>query len=303
MGASVHCPEGHSNPSGQKFCGQCGLPLAGLCPDGHPNPEGQKFCGECGQGVAVLPQAPLQKTPEVPQQSLFSREKAAPAPPSLPQTEPVSQTTSLAEEVTPQQTNTLESATPVADEAAPTAPPPSHSVQAIDSPIQKSTRIPVWLFDRFSSWIPVLAVIGLIVLAVIADAIDSRLSDGGTSSKPKQRSDSSSGTSSGYSGSLYDDWIPAVCQPGTYFDSSNALLPNATADATCKSARGNPILMGQFTEEFTAKNAVAMFRGAEYAVAAPATGGVVQVFLSPTAKNALAPLRSFGFVINTVPRG
>ena len=47
----------HSNPPGQKFCGNCGAPLAASCPACQsPNPPGQKFCGECGtllEGVAA----------------------------------------------------------------------------------------------------------------------------------------------------------------------------------------------------------------------------------------------------------
>jgi hypothetical protein len=47
----------HSNPPAQKFCGDCGAPLAGACPACHsPNPPGQRFCGECGaslEGIAA----------------------------------------------------------------------------------------------------------------------------------------------------------------------------------------------------------------------------------------------------------
>ncbi len=38
---------------GQKFCGECGQPLASGCPScGSENPPGQKFCGECGTPLA-----------------------------------------------------------------------------------------------------------------------------------------------------------------------------------------------------------------------------------------------------------
>lgn len=50
--ASITCPGGHPNPAEQKFCGACGVSLAGVCPSGHPNPEGQLYCGECGSPVA-----------------------------------------------------------------------------------------------------------------------------------------------------------------------------------------------------------------------------------------------------------
>ena len=46
------CPHCNTpNPAGQKFCGECGKPMAVgiLCPTcGNVNPTGQKFCGECG---------------------------------------------------------------------------------------------------------------------------------------------------------------------------------------------------------------------------------------------------------------
>jgi class 3 adenylate cyclase/tetratricopeptide (TPR) repeat protein len=45
---AVMCPNGHENPPGQKFCGECGLSLTLICVNGHENAPGQKFCGECG---------------------------------------------------------------------------------------------------------------------------------------------------------------------------------------------------------------------------------------------------------------
>jgi len=50
--ATVKCPEGHPNPAGQRFCGQCATPLAGLCPNGHANPAERKYCGFCGTRLA-----------------------------------------------------------------------------------------------------------------------------------------------------------------------------------------------------------------------------------------------------------
>ncbi|HZO62217.1 MAG TPA: adenylate/guanylate cyclase domain-containing protein, partial [Gaiellaceae bacterium] len=49
------CPAcNHENPDGQKFCGECGRPLAATCPAcGAQNAPGQKFCGECGTPLAV----------------------------------------------------------------------------------------------------------------------------------------------------------------------------------------------------------------------------------------------------------
>ena len=41
------------NPTGKKFCGDCGAPLANLCPKcGSESPAGKRFCGECGASLA-----------------------------------------------------------------------------------------------------------------------------------------------------------------------------------------------------------------------------------------------------------
>src|SRR5437899_10181099 len=40
---------GSNNPSGQKFCGDCGARLGNFCAKcGAANPASQKFCGDCG---------------------------------------------------------------------------------------------------------------------------------------------------------------------------------------------------------------------------------------------------------------
>ena len=48
------CPRcEHENPSGQKFCGECGARLAAACSAcGASNPPDQKFCGVCGASLA-----------------------------------------------------------------------------------------------------------------------------------------------------------------------------------------------------------------------------------------------------------
>jgi class 3 adenylate cyclase/tetratricopeptide (TPR) repeat protein len=44
---------GAQNPPGQKFCGECGTPLAVRCSScAAENPPGQRFCGECGAQLA-----------------------------------------------------------------------------------------------------------------------------------------------------------------------------------------------------------------------------------------------------------
>ena len=49
------CPRcGIENPAGQRFCGNCGNPLAFLCAScGTANPPGQRFCGSCGTTLAA----------------------------------------------------------------------------------------------------------------------------------------------------------------------------------------------------------------------------------------------------------
>jgi adenylate cyclase len=43
---------GSDNPSGKRFCGDCGAQLANSCPKcGAYNPEGKKFCGDCGASL------------------------------------------------------------------------------------------------------------------------------------------------------------------------------------------------------------------------------------------------------------
>ena len=47
---------GSDNPSGKKFCGQCGARLENRCPKcGDDNPPSNKFCGECGASLPGTP--------------------------------------------------------------------------------------------------------------------------------------------------------------------------------------------------------------------------------------------------------
>jgi len=63
----VTCPScGTDNPSGQKFCGECGTPLSSRCRScGTDNPPGQKFCGECGTPLSSS-QSPARTSPATP---------------------------------------------------------------------------------------------------------------------------------------------------------------------------------------------------------------------------------------------
>ena len=50
----MQCPRcQHDNPSGVKFCGECGARLESACPVCRAsNPPGNKFCGQCGASLA-----------------------------------------------------------------------------------------------------------------------------------------------------------------------------------------------------------------------------------------------------------
>jgi hypothetical protein len=71
---TVRCANGHDNPDGQSFCGECGTTLQRAvlkCANGHDNIPGQRYCGECG---ASLTQAPaggeLEGSPVLPHKTL-----------------------------------------------------------------------------------------------------------------------------------------------------------------------------------------------------------------------------------------
>ena len=58
----AHCH--HENPTGVKFCGECGGRLEARCPQcGIGNPPGNKFCHECGT-VLVVAGEPRRPSPE-----------------------------------------------------------------------------------------------------------------------------------------------------------------------------------------------------------------------------------------------
>src|SRR3954468_21347221 len=53
------------NPSGMKFCGQCGAKLAAPCPQcGAESPLGFKFCGECGSPLGAAKPEPAPPAPQ-----------------------------------------------------------------------------------------------------------------------------------------------------------------------------------------------------------------------------------------------
>jgi hypothetical protein len=55
----------HENPSGVKFCGECGTRLESLCSAcGASNPSENKFCGQCGASLVQAPSSTKFASPE-----------------------------------------------------------------------------------------------------------------------------------------------------------------------------------------------------------------------------------------------
>ena len=63
------CPScGAENPSGARFCNNCGAPQAAACPDcGNANPPGSRFCNACGSPLAAAPASLPAESPPSPQ--------------------------------------------------------------------------------------------------------------------------------------------------------------------------------------------------------------------------------------------
>ncbi|HEX5466965.1 MAG TPA: adenylate/guanylate cyclase domain-containing protein [Candidatus Limnocylindrales bacterium] len=73
---------GTENPSGRKFCGECGSPLPPTCPAcGAQAEAGQKFCGQCGSTLGDGPRA---------SPAIASGQVVAPGSTSAPSAPPVS---------------------------------------------------------------------------------------------------------------------------------------------------------------------------------------------------------------------
>jgi hypothetical protein len=51
----MRCPKfGSENPTGKRFCSDCGAPLTSRCSKcGAENPPGKRFCGDCGTAFAA----------------------------------------------------------------------------------------------------------------------------------------------------------------------------------------------------------------------------------------------------------
>ena len=97
-----------------------------------------------------------------------------------------------------------------------------------------------------------------------------------------------------------DDWLSAVCKPGTYRNGNNR-LPNAQAGGTCMSlgTNGMPIFMGQYSSKFGMESDIAIFRMRSYA-ALQTDSGAFQVFIAlGPGSSVLQPLAEYGFDLGT----
>ena len=62
----MQCPRcQHENPSGVKFCGECGARLKSICPAcGASNLPGNKFGSQCGVSLAQIEATPKFVSPQ-----------------------------------------------------------------------------------------------------------------------------------------------------------------------------------------------------------------------------------------------
>jgi len=105
--------------------------------------------------------------------------------------------------------------------------------------------------------------------------------------------------------STLDDWLTAVCRPGTYINGTVGILRNADGTATCKSLIGDsPVMMGQYSSAFSLQNDIAVHKGSDYATILMESGST-QLFLAYGSRvsrpNPLQPLTQFGFEVGSVP--
>lgn len=157
----------------------------------------------------------------------------------------------------------------------------------------------------------VLLALGLAALiGVIAFTASSRQHSGANissadlpaTSNSSQPSGSGGNASPSGRGKLFDEWLPAVCKPGSINEQGNKVLPNAEAQGDCLAMQGGQIIyFGQYGDFAASKNDAGLFRNAEYAAAQSDGTGNIYLFVSIGTKGVLAPLAQFNFTVNTVP--
>lgn len=111
----------------------------------------------------------------------------------------------------------------------------------------------------------------------------------------------SRGATGGSSDGTLDDWIGALCRPGTYQTAGGVQMPDAMSDSWCVS-RSN----GSGIAFYTYSSRELMERYVRYGQGSYATktdsSGVIWLIRSYTSYDgsALAPLKAFGFSVETM---
>jgi hypothetical protein len=97
-----------------------------------------------------------------------------------------------------------------------------------------------------------------------------------------------------------DDWYAAVCRPGTFHNGSGHLHNADHGTASCLSPSGGPILMGEYSSAYMARNDAAFFSMGSSA-SLVADSGVTVLFIAPAdyTGTALQPLAQYGFTITS----
>jgi hypothetical protein len=97
--------------------------------------------------------------------------------------------------------------------------------------------------------------------------------------------------------SSLDDWLNAMCKPGSFFNGGHVLHNADGGSASCVSLKGNPILIGQYSSEYMARNDAAILHSGCSAIMATDSG--YELFVAPVDRSgkSLEPLSRFGFTV------
>lgn len=337
--STIKCPSGHSNSPAQKFCGECGIPLAGICPDGHQNAEGQRYCGECGaslqdsESTAALAD---DATPDT------DRATVPPEAADVRQAEGVPRVgatfvTATGEDATVREvtgddvwvdiqrdgnhigtfrfSTSAVKAVLTQQHGDPSRQPPPDTRGFLPPPTPPASKQAAWAPPSAESHPPVMATVGA-AYGRFAAAVGPWWA--GLSSKGKIAVTAvpvaailllslvlGGGGSNGGGGggrpsySTVDDWVASVCKVGTYSNHGGG-LNNADASGFCMSPNNMPIMIGQYSSSFSAQSDAAMVPGARYAML-PQADGRTCLFLAVSAGSGdiLRPLSRFGATFGT----
>ena len=93
-----------------------------------------------------------------------------------------------------------------------------------------------------------------------------------------------------------DDWLAAVCTPGTYQTNTRKFFPNETASGTCMDSNMQSIQIGQFSSDYLMRNDLARWSLTNIAWGTNNQGSIV--FANVVGQRSqLGPLANFGFVV------